>query len=203
MSEVVTLDATRVPEVVDVIHESFYDYPVMRFVLGGAGADYGSRVRTLVNFFVMARVFRDEVLLGVNGDGGLIGAALISRPGGPDPDPAFYELRDHVWAELGQEPRERYSAFGSACAPFQPREPHLHLNMIGVRRSWQGKGISRLLIEQVHERSRRDPGSAGVSLTTENPRNVSLYRHYGYDLVGESVVGPGLTTWGFYRRDDP
>jgi GNAT superfamily N-acetyltransferase len=202
MSEVVTLDATMVPEVVDVIHESFFDYPVMRFVLGDAGADYSDRLRTLVHFFVMARVFRDEVLLGAPGDGGLIGAALISRPGGPEPDPGFYELRERVWGVLGPEARDRYSAFGSACAPFQPEETHLHLNMIGVRRTWQGKGISRLLIEKVHGRSLDDPTSAGVSLTTENPRNVSLYRHYGYDLVGEAVVGPGLTTWGFYRRDD-
>jgi len=202
MNEVVTLDPTMVPEVVDVIHEAFFDYPVMRFVLADAGAEYAVRLRTLVNFFVMARVFRDEPLLGVPGEGGLIGTAVISRPGGPDPDPGFYELRDRVWEELGPEARERYNAFGSACAPFQPPEPHLHLNMIAVRRSWQGKGISRLLIEQVHRRSWEDPASAGVSLTTENPRNVSLYRHYGYDLVGEAAVGPGLTTWGFYRRDD-
>jgi len=202
MSEVVTLDAMMVPEVVDVIHESFFDYPVMRFVLGDAGSEYSNRLRTLVTFFVMARVFRDEVMLGVPGDGGLIATAVISRPGGPDPDPGFYELRDRVWAELGPEPRDRYSAFGSACAPFQPEEPHLHLNMIGVRRSWQGTGVSRALIERVHELSRNDPASSGVSLTTENPRNVSLYRHYGYDLVGEAVVAPGLTTWGFYRKDD-
>lgn len=202
MNEVVTLDPTMVPEVVDVIHESFFDYPVMRFVLGDAGSEYSGRLRTLVTFFVMARVFRDEIMLGVPGDGGLIGTAVISRPGGPDPDPGFYELRDRVWAELGPEPRDRYAAFGEACAPFQPGEPHLHLNMIGVRRRWQGMGISRLLIEEVHRRSREDPESAGVSLTTENPRNVSLYRHYGYDLVGQAAVGPGLTTWGFYRRND-
>lgn len=202
MRDVLILDAATVPEVVDVLHESFYDYPVMRFVVGHAGPDYGERLRTLIHFFVMARVLRDEELLGVPGEGGLIGAALISRPGGPEPDPGFYELRDRVWAELGTDARERYAAFGSACAPFQPEEPHLHLNMIGVRRRWQGKGISRLLIERVHGRSRDDAASGGVSLTTENPRNVSLYRHYGYELVGESVVSPGLTTWGFYRRND-
>jgi GNAT superfamily N-acetyltransferase len=202
MSEVVVLDPTAVPDVVDVIHESFFDYPIMRFVLGDSADDYAGRLRTLVHFFVMARVFRGEVILGVSGTTGLVGAALISRPGGPDPDPAFQDLRDRVWSELGPDARERYSAFGVACAPFQPEEPHLHLNMIGVRRSSQGKGISRLLIERVHEHSRNDPSSVGVSLTTENPANVGLYLHYGYDLVGEAVVGPGLTTWGFFREDD-
>lgn len=202
MNEVLTLDPTDVPEVVDVIHESFYDYPVMRFVVGDVGERYSERLRTLVHFFVMARVFRNEVMLGVPGDGGLVGTALISRPDGPDPAPELYDLRDRVWAELGPDSRDRYSTFGAACTPFQPEVPHLDLNMIGVRRGWQGRGISRMLIERVHAYSRDDRNSAGVSLTTESPRNVSLYRHYGYDVVGEAVVGPGLTTWGFFRKDD-
>jgi hypothetical protein len=90
----------------------------------------------------MARVFRNEVMLGIPGDAGLIGTALVSRPGGTDADPAFHRLRDEVWVELGEDARSRYADFGSACAPFQPEEPHLHLNMIGVRKRAQGTGVS-------------------------------------------------------------
>jgi hypothetical protein len=39
-----------------------------------------------------------------------------------------------------------------------------------------------------------------VSLTTENPRNVELYRHFGYEVVGQGPVGPGLQTWGMFLR---
>lgn len=119
--DAVTLPYTAVAEVVDVLHESFFDYPVVRFVLGNASGDYSGRVRTLVNFFVMARVFRDEVLLGIPSETGLVGAALVSRPGGPDPKPEFHELRAQVWAELGDAARERYRAFADACAPSRSK----------------------------------------------------------------------------------
>lgn len=201
MSDVLTLEPTAVAEVVDVLHESFFDYPVMRFVLGDDATDYDERLRTLVHFFVMARVFRDEVLVGARSAGELVGAALISRPGGPGAPPEFYELRHEVWSALGEDAEARYAAFGAACAPFQVETPHLHLNMIGVRRHAQGTGLSRRLIDSVHERSRQDPKSAGVTLTTEDPGNVSLYEHFGYEIVGQAAVAPGLTTWGFFRPD--
>jgi hypothetical protein len=61
--------------------------------------------------------------------------------------------------------------------------------------------VSRRLLESVHERSHRDPHSVGVTLTTEDPANVGLYQHFGYEIVGQAVVAPGLTTWGFFRPD--
>jgi GNAT superfamily N-acetyltransferase len=200
VSDVVTLEPTAVRDVVDVLCESFFEYPVMRYVLGEP-ADYEERLRTLVHFFVMARVFREERLLGIRVEGDLVGTALVSSPSGADAPPEFFELRENVWAALGAEARARYSAFGAACAPFHVEAPHLHLNMIGVRRRTQGTGVSRRLIESVHEISRTDPQSVGVTLTTEDPANVSLYRHFGYEIVGEAQVAPGLTTWGFFRPD--
>jgi len=201
MTHVQKLDPTCVPEVVDVLTDSFFDYPVMRFVLGDRGASYGEHLGILVNFFVMARVFRHEVLLGIRQGGDLVATALVSRPGGPAPDPGFHELRDEVWAELGDDAKTRYATFADACAPFQVPVPHLHLNMIGVKTRAQGAGLSRRLIDRVHELSRDDDESRGVTLTTENPSNVSLYQHFGYDILGQAVVGPELTTWGFFRPD--
>lgn len=202
MSAVLTLSPSDTAEVVDVLHESFFDYPVMRFVLGDERPEYDRHLRTLVNFFVMARVLRDETLLGIRADGSLVGVALVSRPGGPRPPQELYELRDAVWSELGSDAESRYTAFGDACAPFQLDAPHLHLNMIGVRRDAQGTGLSRTLIDAVQALSLTDPESAGVTLTTEDPRNVSLYEHFGYEIVGQATVSPMLTTWGFFRPDD-
>jgi len=201
----VSRDAVVVPsrdfeEVVDVLCDAFEDYPVMRFVLGDAGA-YDRRLRRLVGFFVKAREVRGEMLLGVPGPDGLIAAAIVSNPHGPPAPPSFQALREAVWNELGAEPRKRYEAFGAACAPFLPAEPHLHLNMIGVRGSAQGHGLGRLLLGAVHDLSLRDSASSGVSLTTEDEANVALYQHFGYSVVGEAEVGPGLRSWSFFRAD--
>lgn len=199
--KVVELGEDDVREVVGVLCESFFDYPTLRFVLGPDSRRYENRLQTLVHFFVMARVLRGEVLLGIESDEGLSAAALVSRPTGPEAPPELGDLREKVWAELGTSARGRYEAFGAACAPFQVAAPHIHLNMVGVRCRAQGQGLGRLLIEYVHVLSYEDSESEGVTLTTEDPTNVPLYESLGYQVVGRAVVAPELRTWGFFRPD--
>jgi GNAT superfamily N-acetyltransferase len=193
--------ADEADAVVDVLTEAFDGYPVMRWVLGPRHDDPVG-LRRLVDFFVMARVYRGETLLGIGPSGDLDAAALVSRAGASHSRPLAL-LREEVWRDLGDDARERYWAFGSACARSEVDVPHIHPNMLGVRRPARGTGMGRILLEHVHRMSAEDPVSTGVSLTTESPANVPLYRHFGYRVVGEADVSPTLHTWGFFRDDDP
>lgn len=74
--------------------------------------------------------------------------------------------------------------------------------MIGVRRSHLGQGLARQLLEAVHTMSQNDPISRGVTLTTEDFRNVSLYEHFGYESVGHVRIDAQLETWGFFRSNE-
>ena len=47
--------------------------------------------------------------------------------------------------------------------------------------------------------SAADPRSCGVTLTTDDPANVALYKHFGYGLTGEVEVPGAFRTWGFFR----
>jgi len=194
------LGREQVPEVTRVLSESFADYPVMRYVLGTDG-EYRQRLDTLIGMFVMARVLRNEPLLGVPEAQGLGAAALVTDPSGPETPPEFSVLREEVWAKLGPDSRARYEAFGAAWEDFPVREPHLHLNMIGVDPRSQGRGLARLLLEHVHELSRKHPTSQGVSLTTEVPRNLALYEHFGYAVRKHVRVSSELETWAMFRLD--
>lgn len=194
------LAADEVAQTAEVLAEAFFDYPVMRFVLDRESKDYGSRLRRLIEFFVTARVLRRELILGVGAPGDLRAVAMISRPDRESP-PDLAEHRERLWRQLGGAARSRYETFGAACAPFQTDVPHVHLSMIGVRRSSPGQGLGRLLLEEVHRRSAEDPDSRGVSLTTEEEANVGLYEHFGYEIVGRVAVTPDLTTWGLFRPD--
>ncbi len=201
MTRVLTLGEGHAPEVTRVLCEAFHDYPVMRYVIGEGYDDYDRRLNTLVHFFVMARLLRNEALLGTMDDKDLAAAALVSYPGRGKTPAELMTIRDKVWDELGPESRSRYEAFGSACAPFDVEVPHIHLNMIGVSRAAQGCGLGRSLMDHVHLMSQEDASSQGVTLTTEDPANVPLYEHFGYRVVGHATLSPTLETWGFFRPD--
>lgn len=198
-SPVIKVPPEQVNQVVAVLCDAFYDYPVTRYVIGPISGDYRRHVHTLVNFFVMARVLRGEPMLAVHNDSDLVAAAVLTLPGEPQPPVELAQLRESVWRELGPLARLRYEAFAEATQKFDVSQPHYHLNMIGVRRSHCGRGLARQLLEAVHAMSRSDPDSHGVTLTTEDPRNVSLYQHFGYEIVGQTRIDAKLETWGFFR----
>lgn len=201
-AEILPHDELSIEGVVDVLAEAFFDYPVLRFVLGPGETEYPSRLRTLVEFFVRARVFRGEALLGVRDGEELAAAAIVSKPDGRPAPAELHDYRDRLWSRLGPEAEARYVAFGKAGAPLLPDRPHLHLNMIGVRSHAQSRGLGRRLLEAVHRLSADDGDSQGVSLNTEVEANAALYRHLGYRLLGQATVAPGLTTWVFWRSDE-
>jgi GNAT superfamily N-acetyltransferase len=186
--------------VVDVLCEAFRDYPVMRFVLGqDDGPDRAERLRQLVHFFVMARALRGEPLLGIREGDELVAAAIMSFPDGGASPPELAALRDALWHRLGPEARSRYERCGEVWQELGVTVPHVHLNMIGVRRGHQGRGLARRLLEEAQEISRSTSGSQGVTLTTEDTRNVSVYEHVGYHVVGHARIAPELETWAMFR----
>ena len=192
----------RLSEAVDVLSDAFHDYPVMRYVIGAAGDAYTSRLRTMLTFFTSARFIRDELVTGaVTTEDVVVGVANSTLPGTQRSPAILGTQREAVWRELGADALARYEAHGSATAPFAVDRPNYHLAMLGVRRSHAGTGVARRLLDALHDTSRRDPRSAGVTLTTEDPRNVALYQHFGYQVVGHTRVTDTLESWGFFRPD--
>ena len=185
--------------VTEALCEAFADYPVMRYVLGPGGG-YADRLRTLIGFFVEARVLRGDPMFAVSSGPELTGVAICTLPGG-SPPPELDAVRERTWAILGLEALERYEHCVRAWEPLAVVEPNLHLNMLGVPPRLQGRGIGRLLLERVHALSLELPDSRGVTLTTESAPNVALYQRFGYRIVGHRQIAPGLETWGFFRPD--
>jgi GNAT superfamily N-acetyltransferase len=193
------LDPTHLQDVASVLAEAFADYPVLRWVLGEGRADSSRDLERLVAFFAHARFLRNEPVFGVPFGAGLGGVALLSHPDGPPSPPELGEVRERLWEQLGAPARERYRAYGEACRPLTVDVPHVHLNMIGVRSSAKGAGLGRRLLDRVHRYAGEHPGLEGVTLVTEDPANLPLYRHFGYELLGSAPVAEGLRTWGLYR----
>ena len=192
-----------VERVIEVLAEAFSGYPVMRFTVGDEGG-VAARERRLVRLFVERRVARGGPMYAVsnreNSTGkNFLGAILLTTPSEPE-SPRAAEISAEAWRELGEDARLRYDQYAKASNFFASHPPHLHLNMIGVRRSIKGAGLGRVLLDKVRALAEAEPGWNGVSLTTENPSNVELYKHFGYEIAGEGEFAPGLPTWGMYLR---
>jgi hypothetical protein len=197
--QVLLVPPQRAAEVVEVLADSFYNYPVLRYVLG-ASADYDARLRALIRLFVDARELRGEPILGLEAPSGkLLAAALTSLPGERPTPAALMQRRERLWVELGKAAQTRYEAFVQLASAYTIREPHHHLNMIGVRHANMGQGLVRVLIDSVHRLADADAQSIGVSLTTENAANVRLYEHLGYRLLGQTRIDATLESWAFFR----
>ncbi len=197
------LSETDAPVVTEILCEAFHDYPVMRWVLADSGAEYDRLLSLMVGYFVAARVFHGEPLLGVDHGDGLGAVAILSSSDGPPSPPEMAAERDAVWRDLGPRALARYEAFGDAFEKLLVSGSHLHLNMIGTRAECRGMGYGGLLMDYVHSMSENDPVSRGVSLTTEDPANVPFYERFGYEVTGHARVSPEVETWVFFRPDNP
>ena len=195
------LSPDRAREVVEVFCDAFRAYPVMTYVIGPGHHDFDRRLQRLIELFVLRRL-KYAFALGVSAGDELAGAATMTVPGEPPAPPEIVALNDAVWSDLGADACERYERYKAATQPLNDPRRHHHLNMIGVRHAHMGRGLARPLLDAVARFGEEDPDSAGVSLTTEVPRNVDLYRHFGFRVIGEARVAPGLETWSLFRERD-
>ena len=198
---IINLSRENIPEITDVLYEAFYNYPVMKYVLGDKDY-YDYRLRKIIEFFVSARTFRNDPMFGIydDVDKKLIASATVTLPGDIPMPEEFFRRRELLWTEIGSEEKARYENYGNVAFGLLPKEPHHHLNMIGVRNAYQGKGLARKLIDEVEKLVLEDPTSTGLSLNTEVVSNVNFYLHLGFKLLGKAIVDNDLVTWGFFKE---
>ena len=196
------VDQSRHAEVTRVLCDAFHDYPVMRYVVGSQGTAYDEHLRAMIGYFVQARFLHSDPVLAVAEAGELVAVATLAAPGAPEEPPPVSPLRELMWKTLGDQARHRHGTLCEIWDRFCVNEPHYYVHMIGVSPPHQGRGYARILLDHVHALSSRHPDSVGVSLTTEDPRNVPLYEHLGYRVLGRESLGKVLDVWGFLREDE-
>jgi GNAT superfamily N-acetyltransferase len=194
---VARLNSSDVPDVVSVLCEAFFDYPVMRHVLGEVG-DYARRLNVLIGMFVAARALREDPIFGIRDSAALVAAMTTSNPA-EAPHPDFAAVQAAAWQRLGADAQARYDSCVQAWNSIALAEPQLHVNMIGVRDRYRGTGLAGRLLDEVHGLCEQSTFAQGVSLTTEVTRNVDFYRRRGYEVTGEMRITDALTTWNMFR----
>ena len=115
---------------------------------------------------------------------GYSGAALWLPPGVTPDEEALGEI---VRGTVSPSIRDNVFAVFEQMAKYHPAEPHWYLPLIGVDPAHQGKGHGDALMRYALQQCDRDHKPAYLEST--NPRNISLYRRHGFDVVGTIQVG--------------
>lgn len=199
---VVPLERARYREAAGVLAQAFRDDPVVAAIFKSLAPESRTTILT--------RAFESDLracgtggchLAAVQGER-LTGAAIIHGPGA-DPLPATVQLGLLGKVLLGGLAAPRaYPAFGrwlrwlAAIAKKHPREPHFYLEFIGVDAPFQGKGLGSRMLERLAARA--DAERLGISLESGNPRNLSLYRRFGFRTTAEEEI-LAVPTWFMWR----
>ena len=115
---------------------------------------------------------------------GFTGAALWLPPGtGPDEE-SLKRLFDE---NTDDDIKKDMQGIFEQMEKFHPTEPHWYLPMIGVDPAHQGAGVGSALMTEALKAVDRDGLIA--YLESSNPRNISLYRRHGFEVIGEIQSG--------------
>ncbi|CAN8072142.1 unnamed protein product [Agarophyton chilense] len=90
-----------------------------------------------------------------------------------------------------------------AVEDAHPKEPHMHLFMIGTHQHNRGKGLGSIVISKMLAECDRERLPA--YLESSNERNLSFYRRHGFELLSKV---PGLAqdcpaVFGMWREPQP
>lgn len=206
MSEIFSLTESDKAASVEVWTESFYDYQAMReYFIGHAKTEqqYSDWLQAFVSLSFDMAFYLDYPLLGIRDDEGQLLAAMgcvdtVLQKTWPD---ALHRSYANFSDALGAEGVRRLQHYEEVAVKQTPAVPCFFVDIIGVRKSHQGKGYARQLLQEIQSRSVSDLESTGVLLITEKAGNVPFYLHLGYQLIAESDV-EGLHFWHFFRTDD-
>jgi len=103
---------------------------------------------------------------------------------------------------LGKENMKRLLSFSAIVDKLHKKhapDPHCYLFFIGVNPEFHGKGFSGRLIRPVL--GWLDDRKMACYLSTQNEKNISLYQHYGFEIVEQlTLPNTNIVHTGMLRK---
>jgi hypothetical protein len=200
-NEIAILSEKWVDAAADVLTDAFIDYPMTRYLFDSRGERYRAELRASFRLDCVFRVALGWPFLGAFSDGRLVGVALgVGLSPLPDDSPLLEMERTLVGSFAGRT-ASRLAEYSALKSRLGPRSPHLYLESIGVLAGHRGFGHAGQLLREFHRISEATSGSTGVGLDTQLPGNLAIYRHFGYEVTAEAVLGD-IPTWMMFRPNE-
>ncbi|HTH36801.1 MAG TPA: GNAT family N-acetyltransferase [Pyrinomonadaceae bacterium] len=126
---------------------------------------------------------------------GSAGAALWLPPGVSSNEEVLGDLVENT---VSPAIRKDLNSFMEQMAAFHPTEPHWYLPMIAVDPYRFGQGIGTSLMRYALEKC--DEQELPAYLESSNPRNITLYQRFGFEIVGLIRAGGSPPMFPMMRR---
>jgi hypothetical protein len=126
---------------------------------------------------------------------GNAGAALWLPPGVTSNEEILANVVENT---VSPAIRKDLDSFMEQMATFHPTEPHWYLPMIAVDPFRFGQGIGTSLMRYALERC--DEDGLPAYLESSNPRNITLYQRFGFEILGLIRAGDSPPMFPMMRR---
>ncbi len=176
--------------IIDVLVRANWDDPAARWV-------WPDSQQFLMHFPSFVRAFGGKAF--THGSAyyvdGYVGAALWLPPDVHPDENALIALLQRTVS--GQIQKDFFPVF-EQMGRYHPSEPHWYLPLMGVDPSQQGKGFGSALLH--HTLFQPDRDNKLAYLESSNPRNISLYKRHGFELLGTIQTGTSPSIAPMLRR---
>ena len=179
------------PGLTTALAAAFHDDQVFRWF----SPDDGRRRAMLPGFFdvfVEAYLVHGETYADDDAAGGALWAAPHSDP--LTAEPVYAERLE----EIAGIDAPRMFEIVELLEAHAPREPHYHLQFLGVAPERQGAGIGGALMAPILERCDRDGVAAYLEATSD--RNRAMYERHGFRAHGAIPLPGGPALWRMWRE---
>lgn len=181
MSGVRVATTPDVPAAAQVLADAFAGYAWTDWVL--PADDHAARLAEVQGLYLAHAVAHGLVLV----DDDVRGVVALVPVDVPPPDEA-------VWQRVAELHGDRLARLGAVESPAAPPGAWT-LAALGVRPDVWGAGLGSRLVVAALDRV----GDVPVVLDTSDPRNVTLYRRHGFDVVARADVPGGPSVWSMLR----
>ncbi len=159
---------------IQVVRMGFATDPVARWVYPDI-TDYMTVFPDFINGMA-GRAFKQGTAYIAAGNAG---AALWLPPGVSSDEEILGNLVEET---VSPAIRKDLDSFMEQMAAFHPTEPHWYLPMIAVDPFRFGQGMGASLMKYALEKC--DEQGLPAYLESSNPRNITLYQRFGFEIVG-------------------
>ena len=197
LKEVLPTTRQSYRQAAQVLGRAFMDDPVSDAVYKNFSTDKRVRALTVDFFAEVSLCIRKGYPLQVNDDGKVVAAAVIYPPR------AYPLSASDQWMLLIK------SILGNGFYDFRPwmkwleevdkvhpDKPHYYLEYLGVEPAQQGKGLGSTILQHLIHKA--DEECVGCYLENANPRNISVYQRFGFQVISEREI-IGIPAWFMWR----